>query len=332
MEAVLIIGRCRSRAVATPVDPRFAALRLPTEMVVLESRIDPSDPLFQSNRDHLQQLVDELAERMARAREGGGPKYLQRHVAQGKLPVRERIERLLDRGLPFSRALAARGDRHVRRRGARSRDCDRRRPRVGTRGADRRQRRHGQGRDLLPDDRQEARARAADRARQPAAVRLSRRFRRRVPAASGRSLPGPRALRPHLLQSGPHVGRTHPADRRGHGLVHRGRRIRARHVRRNDHRQGHRDHLSGGPAARQGGHGRGSHRRGARRSRRAHAVLGGRRLSGRRRRPCARAVPNGGFDPPHRQAAACGCDDAGRTEVRPGRHLRHRQRRPSQAV
>ncbi len=70
-------------------------------MVVLESRIDPSDPLFQSNRDHLQQLVDELSERMARARDGGGPKYLQRHVAQGKLPVRERIERLLDPGSPF---------------------------------------------------------------------------------------------------------------------------------------------------------------------------------------------------------------------------------------
>ena len=70
-------------------------------MVVLESRIDPSDPLFQSNRDHLQQLVDELSERMARARDGGGPKYLQRHVAQGKLPVRERIERLLDQGSPF---------------------------------------------------------------------------------------------------------------------------------------------------------------------------------------------------------------------------------------
>ena len=49
----------------------------------------------------MQQLVAELAERMARAREGGGPKYLQRHVAQGKLPVRERIDRLLDPGSPF---------------------------------------------------------------------------------------------------------------------------------------------------------------------------------------------------------------------------------------
>ena len=35
------------------------------------------------------------------AREGGGAKALERHRAQGKLPVRERIERLLDPGSPF---------------------------------------------------------------------------------------------------------------------------------------------------------------------------------------------------------------------------------------
>ena len=36
-----------------------------------------------------------------RARLGGGPKPLERHRAQGKLPVRERIDRLLDPGSPF---------------------------------------------------------------------------------------------------------------------------------------------------------------------------------------------------------------------------------------
>ena len=49
----------------------------------------------------MQRLVAELVERTARAREGGGPKYLQRHRDQGKLPVRERIDRLLDPGSPF---------------------------------------------------------------------------------------------------------------------------------------------------------------------------------------------------------------------------------------
>ena len=49
----------------------------------------------------MQQLVVELRERTAAARQGGGPKYLQRHRDQGKLPVRERVDRLLDRGSPF---------------------------------------------------------------------------------------------------------------------------------------------------------------------------------------------------------------------------------------
>jgi 3-methylcrotonyl-CoA carboxylase beta subunit/propionyl-CoA carboxylase len=49
----------------------------------------------------MQQLVTEMRAALARAREGGGLKYLQRHREQGKLPVRERIERLLDPGSPF---------------------------------------------------------------------------------------------------------------------------------------------------------------------------------------------------------------------------------------
>ena len=36
-----------------------------------------------------------------RSRQGGGARYLERHRAQGKLPVRERIDRLLDPGSPF---------------------------------------------------------------------------------------------------------------------------------------------------------------------------------------------------------------------------------------
>jgi 3-methylcrotonyl-CoA carboxylase beta subunit/propionyl-CoA carboxylase len=70
-------------------------------MVVLDSHINPSDPTFQTNQQRMRQLVDELRERLARAREGGGPKYLQRQREQGKLPVRERIARLLDEGSPF---------------------------------------------------------------------------------------------------------------------------------------------------------------------------------------------------------------------------------------
>src|SRR5262245_25191422 len=70
-------------------------------MVTLESHINPSDPIVQTNRQRMEQLVGELRDRVARAREGGGARYLQRHRDQGKLPVRERIERLVDRGSPF---------------------------------------------------------------------------------------------------------------------------------------------------------------------------------------------------------------------------------------
>jgi acetyl-CoA carboxylase carboxyltransferase component len=70
-------------------------------MDTLQTHVDPVDPAFQSNRDRMQHLAEELRERLARAREGGGAKYVERHRAQGKLPVRDRISRLLDPGSPF---------------------------------------------------------------------------------------------------------------------------------------------------------------------------------------------------------------------------------------
>ena len=70
-------------------------------MDTLETRVDPSDPIFRSNRDRMQHLVADLRERVDRARQGGGSKYLQRHRELGKMPVRERIDRLIDPGSPF---------------------------------------------------------------------------------------------------------------------------------------------------------------------------------------------------------------------------------------
>jgi len=65
-------------------------------MDVLETHIDPSGPEFQRNRDRMTSLVAEYRERLAGVQHGGGAKYVQRHREQGKLPVRERIERLID--------------------------------------------------------------------------------------------------------------------------------------------------------------------------------------------------------------------------------------------
>src|SRR5262245_28225355 len=70
-------------------------------MDLLESHIDPRSEIFRVNKARMDQLVAELRERRTLVREGGGPKYIERHRAQGKLFVRERIEKLLDPESPF---------------------------------------------------------------------------------------------------------------------------------------------------------------------------------------------------------------------------------------
>jgi 3-methylcrotonyl-CoA carboxylase beta subunit/propionyl-CoA carboxylase len=70
-------------------------------MEVLETQVDPRTPEFQSNASRMEGLVADLREQIARARAGGGERYLQRHRELGKLPVRERIARLLDPGSPL---------------------------------------------------------------------------------------------------------------------------------------------------------------------------------------------------------------------------------------
>ena len=67
----------------------------------LESQIDPSSEDFRRNRERMTALVAELRERVTLVRQGGGEKYIQRHREQGKLPVRDRIGKLLDPGSPF---------------------------------------------------------------------------------------------------------------------------------------------------------------------------------------------------------------------------------------
>jgi 3-methylcrotonyl-CoA carboxylase beta subunit len=54
-----------------------------------------------SDRDGHLALIADLEQRLVRVRAGGGPKATERHVARGKLPVRERVERLCDPGTPF---------------------------------------------------------------------------------------------------------------------------------------------------------------------------------------------------------------------------------------
>src|SRR4051794_36528018 len=77
----------------------------------IETHVDLGSAIYSANRERMSALVSTLVERRTAAKQGGGAKYLERHRAQGKLPVRERIELLLDRGTPFLEfsALAAWG-------------------------------------------------------------------------------------------------------------------------------------------------------------------------------------------------------------------------------
>jgi len=70
-------------------------------MDTFESHVNPSSDEFKTNHNRMSALVAEYRERLAQVRQGGGPKYLQRHREQSKLFVRDRITRLLDPGSPF---------------------------------------------------------------------------------------------------------------------------------------------------------------------------------------------------------------------------------------
>src|SRR5215210_5084359 len=73
-------------------------------MPVLRSRLDPASPEARANHDAMTALVEELRERqavVAGGGAGGDDRSIARHRERGKLPVRERIDLLLDAGSPF---------------------------------------------------------------------------------------------------------------------------------------------------------------------------------------------------------------------------------------
>jgi 3-methylcrotonyl-CoA carboxylase beta subunit len=73
-------------------------------MVVLRSALDPVSSTFGANRDAMVALVEELRARSAAVSgrgAGGDERSIRRHRERGKLPVRERIDRLIDPGSAF---------------------------------------------------------------------------------------------------------------------------------------------------------------------------------------------------------------------------------------
>jgi 3-methylcrotonyl-CoA carboxylase beta subunit len=67
----------------------------------LPSQIDPRSAEFAANAEVNRALVATLRAARENARAGGGARALERHQAQGKLFVRDRLARLLDPGSPF---------------------------------------------------------------------------------------------------------------------------------------------------------------------------------------------------------------------------------------
>ena len=67
----------------------------------IPSGVRTDSPDFSANRAEMLRLVEQLNERLALARQGGGERSQERHRDQGKLFVRERLRRLLDDDSPF---------------------------------------------------------------------------------------------------------------------------------------------------------------------------------------------------------------------------------------
>ena len=83
-------------------------------MAVLRSSHDPGSATSRANADAMRRLVDELRERhraLAERGAAGDDRSIARHRERGKLPIRERIDRLIDPGSAFLElnALAATG-------------------------------------------------------------------------------------------------------------------------------------------------------------------------------------------------------------------------------
>lgn len=70
-------------------------------MPVLRTQINTKSEAFTENTDHMQSQVDDLIDKIARIKLGGGEKAAARHESRGKLLPRDRVNALLDDGSPF---------------------------------------------------------------------------------------------------------------------------------------------------------------------------------------------------------------------------------------
>jgi acetyl-CoA carboxylase carboxyltransferase component len=70
-------------------------------VALLTSQLDRDAEEFARRRERMEELVGELRERSAQVARGGGEQATERHRSRGKLPARERVDRLVDPGTAF---------------------------------------------------------------------------------------------------------------------------------------------------------------------------------------------------------------------------------------
>ncbi len=70
-------------------------------MTALRSTLDPKTPAYADAAEAMAAKLADIDVELAKSLGGGGPKYVERHHARGKLTARERIELLVDADSPF---------------------------------------------------------------------------------------------------------------------------------------------------------------------------------------------------------------------------------------
>lgn len=70
-------------------------------MPKLASKINPDSADFKANAAHMEALVADLREKVAKIALGGSERSRERHLSRGKLLPRDRVEHILDPGTPF---------------------------------------------------------------------------------------------------------------------------------------------------------------------------------------------------------------------------------------
>ena len=254
-------------------------------MPVIRSKIKVKSDAFAANAQRMQELLAEV-QRLEQMVIAESESKRDKFEKRGQLLPRERVARLLDRGSPFLEL--------SRLAGLNMHDDDGKKSVMGggsivgigvvagKRCVISANDSAVKGGTVAPMGLKKGSAHPADRPGEQAAPDLAGGKRRRQPDVPERNL---HRGRPHLCQPGAHVGHGPAADRGGAWLLHGRRRLPAGAVRLRDPGARALQHLPGRPAAGQGRHRRGVHRRRARWRGNPCPGHGPGRVPVRRRRP-----------------------------------------------